>query len=88
VSTVLDRIGEHPRVFILDFAAVPMIDSTASRALHGFVHKLQRSGTKIYVSGASSTVRRTLINAGLKPPAVLYSDSVESARVAARECSG
>jgi len=51
------------------------------------VHKLQRSGTTIYFSGTSSTVGRTLINAGLKPPAVLYSDSVESARAAAREAS-
>jgi SulP family sulfate permease len=88
VSTILDRIGEHPRVFILDFSAVPIIDSTAARALHGFVHKLQRSGTRIYFSGARTGVRRTLISAGLKRPAVLYSDSVESARAAAREASG
>jgi len=89
VSTILDRIGQHPRVFILDFSAVPIIDSTAARALHGFVHKLQRTGTKIYFSGARTAVRRNLINAGLKRPAVLYSDSVESARAAAaREASG
>jgi SulP family sulfate permease len=88
VSTILDRIGEHPRVFILDFSAVPIIDSTAARALHGFVHKLQRSGTRIYFSGARTGVRRTLISAGLKRPAVLYSDSVDSARTAARETSG
>ena len=44
-ATILDRIGERPRVFILDFSAVPLIDSTAAKALHGFVHKLQRSGT-------------------------------------------
>jgi SulP family sulfate permease len=88
VSTILDRIGEHPRVFILDFSAVPIVDSTAARAMHGFVHKLQRSGTRIYFSGARASVRRALINAGLKRPAVLYSDSVESARIAARETSG
>ena len=52
VSTILDRIGQHPRVFILDFSAVPLIDSTGAHALHGFVHKLQRSGTRIYFSGA------------------------------------
>jgi SulP family sulfate permease len=88
VSTILDRIGQHPRVFILDFSAVPIIDSTAARALHGFVHKLQRSSTRIYFSGARTSVRRTLINTGLKPPAVVYSDSVESARTAVREVSG
>jgi len=88
VSTILDRIGEHPRVFILDFSAVPIIDSTAARAMHGFVHKLQRSGSKIYFSGARAGVRRALINAGLKRPGVLYSDSVESARIAARDSAG
>ena len=87
VSTILDRIG-RPRVFILDFSAVPLIDSTAAKALHGFVHKLQRSGTRIYFSGARTSVRRTLIGAGLKRPAVLYSDSVESARATAQETSG
>jgi sulfate permease, SulP family len=85
VSTILDRIGQHPRVFILDFSAVPLIDSTGAHTLHGFVHKLQRSGTTIYFSGAGDGVRRTLINAGLKPPDVLYSDSIESAKAAARE---
>jgi anti-anti-sigma regulatory factor len=49
------------------------------------VHKLQRSGTRIYFSGARASVRRTLIGAGLKRPAVLDSDSVESARLAARD---
>jgi SulP family sulfate permease len=85
VSTILDRIGQHPRVFILDFSTVPLIDSTGARALHGFVHKLQRSGTKIYFSGARTSVRRALISAGLKRPAVLYSDSVDTAKAAARE---
>jgi len=87
VSTILDRIGEHPRVFILDFSAVPLIDSTGARSLHGFVHKLQRSGTRIYFSGAEDSVRRSLINAGLKPPDVAYSDNIESAKAAARQAS-
>ena len=85
LSTILDRIGEHPRVFILDFSAVPLIDSTAARALQGFVHKLQRSGTRIYFSGTRGAVRRTLISAGLRRPTVLYSDSVASAKAAAQE---
>src|SRR3954469_6732516 len=80
VSTILDRIGERPRVFILDFSAVPLIDSTAAKALHGFVHKLQRSGTRIFFSGARASVRQTLAAAGLTAPVVSYSPSVEAAR--------
>jgi sulfate permease, SulP family len=84
VSTILDRIGQHPRVFILDFSAVPLIDSTGAHALHGFVHKVQRSGTRIYFSGARESVAATLVASGLRQPVVMYSDSIESAKAAAR----
>jgi len=35
VSAVLDRIGEHPKVFVLDFSDVPLVDSTAARHSKG-----------------------------------------------------
>ena len=54
VSSVLDRIGEHPKVFVLDFSDVPLVDSTAGKALEGFVHKLQQSGTHVYFAGAGT----------------------------------
>jgi SulP family sulfate permease len=84
VSTILERIGERPRVFILDFSAVPLIDSTAAKALHGLVHKLQRSGTRIYFTGVRASVAAALVKSGLREPVVTYSESVESAREIAR----
>jgi SulP family sulfate permease len=84
VSNILDRIGERPRVFILDFAAVPMIDSTAAKALHGFAHKLQRKGTRIYFCATQPGVRNVLVAAGLASPLVSYSASVEAAHAEAR----
>ena len=83
VSTILDRIGERPRVFILDFSAVPLIDSTAAKALDGIVRKLQRSGARVYFTGARAGVQQALLAAGLGPPKVIYSPSVEAARAAA-----
>ncbi len=83
VGTILDRIGERPRVFILDFAAVPLIDSTAAKALHGFVHKLQRAGTRVYFCAASPSVRQALLAAHLEPPVVTYSATVETAQAEA-----
>jgi SulP family sulfate permease len=83
VGTILDRVGARPGVFILDFSAVPLIDSTAAKTLHGFVHKLQRSGTKIYFSGARPGVKQALVVSGLREPEVTYAESVESARAAA-----
>ncbi|MEQ1716079.1 MAG: SulP family inorganic anion transporter [Hyphomicrobium sp.] len=79
VSSVLDRIGEHPRAFVLDFSDVPMVDSTAAKALEGFVHKLQRSGTEIYFAGTSVRVRRTLLIAGLRKNVVHYAVTADDA---------
>jgi SulP family sulfate permease len=79
VNGVLDRIGEHPKVFVLDFSDVPLMDSTAAKALEGFVHRLQHSGTRVYFAGAGKSVRRTLLIAGLRKPLVRYASSVEGA---------
>ncbi len=79
VGAVLDQIGERPKVFVLDFSAVPLVDSTAARTLEGFARKLQNAGTCVYFTGARLSVRRTLLQAGLTQPHVLYASSVEDA---------
>jgi SulP family sulfate permease len=79
LSTVLDRIGSHPKIFVLDFQEVPLIDSTAANTLRGFLKKFRRADTRVYFAGARKNVRRTLIDAGLRRPDVAYADSVESA---------
>jgi sulfate permease, SulP family len=88
LSRVLDRIGSHPKVFVLDLSAVPLIDSTAANTLRGFIGKLNRSGTRVYVAGARTPVRRTLINAGVRPPQVAFADSADSALQAWRGDGG
>ena len=72
VNSTLDRIGEHPKIFVLDFTDVPLVDSTAAKTLEGFVHKLHHHGTTVYFTGARASVRRTLLAAALRPPIVLY----------------
>jgi sulfate permease, SulP family len=84
VSAVLDRIGAQPKLFVLDFTEVPLVDSTAAKALEGFAHKLQRNGTPLYFSGARKNVRRTLLLAGLKKPLVRYAATPEEAIALAR----
>lgn len=79
VSGALDRVGSHPKVFILDFADVPLVDTSAAKALEGFIHKLHHSGTVVYFTGAKGPVRRTLLNAGFRPPRVRYMASVDAA---------
>jgi SulP family sulfate permease len=79
VSQVLERIGEHPKMLVLDFSDVPLVDSTATKALESFVHKLHQSGTCIYFAGADRDVRRTLLAGGLREPLVRYASAVEDA---------
>lgn len=85
VSAVLDRIGAHPKTFVLDFSEVPLIDSTAAKALEGFVEKLHHGGTAVYFSGARGSVRRTLLQAGLRRPLVIYAASIANAVAMCRD---
>lgn len=80
VLTALERIGSTPKLLILDFTDVPLIDTTAARSLHAFVKKLARSGANVYFATVKPNVRHELIAAGLKPPLMRYAASVESAR--------
>ncbi|MCV3239765.1 SulP family inorganic anion transporter [Mesorhizobium sp. ZC-5] len=79
VGTVLDRIADQRRNFILDCSAVPFLDSTAANVLEGAARKAQRSGVRFIITGASPQVRRTLINHGVKRPLVTYASSVKDA---------
>lgn len=79
VGAVLDRIGTHPKVFVLDFTDVPLVDTTAAKALEAFVHKLHNSGTQVYFAGARPSVRRTLLMAGLRKPLVRYVATADAA---------
>jgi sulfate permease, SulP family len=79
VSAVLERIGQLPRVLILDFSEVPMVDSTAAQTLRRFAEKLTKIGTAVFLTGSSPGVRRSLLQVGLKKPLVRYAKSVEQA---------
>ncbi|AWN39589.1 SulP family inorganic anion transporter [Methylobacterium durans] len=83
VGAALDRIGEHPRAYIIDFSGVPFLDSTAAATIEGFARKARRQGATVYIAGAQPTVRRALLTHGVKPPGVRFRSSVASALTAA-----
>jgi sulfate permease, SulP family len=85
VAAALDRIGEHPKAYVIDFSAVPVIDSTAAATIEGFVRKARRHHAAVYVSSALPAVRRSLITHGVRPPAVRFAASIDNAIAAARE---
>lgn len=77
VGSVLERIGVNPKKLVLDFSAVPLVDSSAAHALEHLAHQMQKNGTRVYVASANRNVRRTLLAAGLRRPLVRYVASVD-----------
>jgi sulfate permease, SulP family len=78
VSGVLERIG-RPRVFVLDFSDVPMVDSTGAKTLKRLAEKLALTGTLIFIIGASLKVWRSLRLAGLSKPMIRYAKTADHA---------
>jgi SulP family sulfate permease len=88
VAAALDRIGEHPKAYVIDVSAVPIIDSTAAATLEGFVRKAHRHGATVYFAGARSAIRRTLLAHGLRPPRVRFKATLNDALAAAHRETG
>jgi len=88
VAAALERIGQQAKAYIIDFSAVPIVDSTAAAMLEGFVQRMNRRGTQIFLTGARPAVRRVLLPQGLKPPHVRYAATIEAARTAAHKAIG
>jgi SulP family sulfate permease len=79
VGTVLDRIADQRKSFILDCSGVPFLDSTAANVLEGAVRKAERAGVRFFITGAAPNVRRMLFAHGVKPPHVRYKATIENA---------
>jgi SulP family sulfate permease len=79
VAAALDRIGEHPKAYVIDFSAVHLIDSTAAATIQGFVRKARRKGADVYLSGVGTANQRVLFAHALRTPIVLYAADVTEA---------
>lgn len=79
VGSVLDRIADQHKAFVLDFSAVPFIDSTAANTIEGIARKAHRQNGLLLISAASPAIRKTLAAHGIKPPTVPFEPSIEAA---------
>jgi SulP family sulfate permease len=79
VGAVLDEIADRHKAFVVDFAAVPLLDSTAGNAMHRLALKAKRQGVRLFITGASPSVRRALLTHGVRPPLAKYRDSIARA---------
>lgn len=71
VAAALDRMGEHPNAYVIDFLAVSAIDSTAAATIEGFARKARRHHALVYIAGAPPAVRRSLLTRGTLAEGVL-----------------
>jgi SulP family sulfate permease len=79
VGTVLDSIADARKAFVVDFAAVPFLDSTAANAMNRVATKAKRQGIRLFITGASPTVRRALLTHGVRPPRARYRETIARA---------
>ena len=84
VAAALDRIGAHPKAYVIDFSAVPIIDSTAAATMEGFARKAARQPAAVVIAGARPAVRRALLLHGVRPPQVRFRANVADAMAALR----
>lgn len=85
VAAALDRIGEQPKAYIIDFAGVSVFDSTAAATIEGFARKALRHGASLYISGATPAIRDVLLTQGVQPPQVRFKLKLADALAAAHK---
>jgi sulfate permease, SulP family len=79
VGTVLDGIADRRKAFVVDFAAVPFLDSTGANAMSRVAARAKRQGVRLFITGASPPVRRALLTHGVTPPGVRYRETIARA---------
>jgi SulP family sulfate permease len=78
IGSVLDAAAAGG-VLIVDFSAVPFLDSTAANMLEGIAQRAVQRGVRVILTGASPEVRKHLSIHGLQQPLVTYELTVENA---------
>jgi sulfate permease, SulP family len=79
VGSVLDSIADSRKAFVVDFSAVPFLDSTAANAMSRVAAKTEQQGIRLFVTGASPAVRRALLTHGGRPPRARYRETIARA---------
>ena len=79
IGAVLERIGDAHRNLIIDFSAVPFVDSTGAKTIEGLAHKAAQRGVGVTLTGMSEGVRRELAAQGARRPLVKKAPSIDQA---------
>ncbi|WP_219727956.1 SulP family inorganic anion transporter [Tabrizicola aquatica] len=72
LGAVLDRIADTPRAMVLDFAQVPLIDSSGARGVLQLAARARRRGGQLYLVGLRPALRRALEAQGAREPELRF----------------
>ena len=84
IGSVLDRIQDSHKALIIDFAAVPFLDSTGANMIEGLAYRANKRGVVLWLTGANCDIQRIFLAHGLKEPIMRYAATVEDAVSVAR----
>jgi SulP family sulfate permease len=84
VAAALERIGAHPKAYVIDFASVSHLDSTAAATVAGFARQAARHGAAVFAIGVTPETRRILRTHGAQPPIVRFYADLPGGIAAAR----
>jgi SulP family sulfate permease len=79
IGAVLDQIGDGHRHIVIDFSAVPFVDSTGANAIESLVDKAGRRGIGVHLTGVSAEIARELAAHGVGAPRVAMAGTVDEA---------
>ena len=88
VTKVLDQVGAHPTLVVLDVSAVRHVDTTAAKAIARFAAKLATGHTRLRIAGARADVRHDLIRAGVRAPIARYVSLADAAPASGTAAAG
>jgi len=79
IGAVLERIGDDHRNLVVDFTAVPFVDSTGAQTIESLARKAAGRNVGVYLTGTSANVKRELAAHGIRPPLVHLAPTIERA---------
>lgn len=88
IAAVLERIADSHRALVIDFAAVPFLDSTGAHSIESLAAKASRRGVTVVLSGTAPEIRRQLVVQGLEAPLVTYAPTLDEGLKHARAAIG
>lgn len=85
IADALEVTGTPPRAYVLDFSAVPFVDSTAANAFRAFIDQMNKENIAVYAANLRPQSKAVFEKAGLGAKHMHFAHDLKSAVTAARK---